>query len=1292
MATLLLTAAGAALGGAFGTVGAVIGQAAGAIAGSLVDQALFGETREVGRITDLDVQASTEGAPIPRLFGRARVAGQVIWATRFEEEADSAGGKGLGPKVRTYRYYANVAIGLCEGPVAHIGRVWANGTLVDLTRVAMRVHPGGEDGEPDGLILAKEGDAPAYRGTAVVVFEHFPLRDYGNALPQFTFEVIRPVGRLERRIRAVSLIPGATEYGYAAEEVQRLPGEGRAESENRHAVHAGSDLEAALDELQAVLPELEAVSLVVAWFGDTLDCAACALRPKVEYSGKATSVPWRAGGLERADALEVSRVAGEVAYGGTPSDASVVDAIKALKARGLAVTFYPFVMMDVPPGNDLQDPSGGTGQPAFPWRGRITVSPAPGRPGSPDGKPAAAAAVDAFVGTAAPGDFSVSGATVAYAGPAEWTLRRMILHYAALCAAAGGVDSFLIGSEFRGLGHVRREDRRYPFVEALVDLAVDVRAMLGPQTRIGYAADWSEWFGHQPDDGSGDVAFHLDPLWAHPAIDFVGIDAYFPLSDWRDGEHADRAVASGPLDLDHLAGNIAGGELYDWYYANEADRRAGLRTPITDGAAGKPWVFRPKDLVGWWTNPHFDRIGGVEAATPTAWQPGMKPIRFTEAGCPAVDFGPNQPNVFPDRRSSEGAAPRFSRGRRDDAAQRRYLEAFLDRFDPSAPGFSADANPRLVPGGPRMVEHARTHVWTYDARPFPWFPLATDVWTDGDNWETGHWLNGRLGAAPLGETIAALAGPLVPGTVDVRALSPVVDGLVVSDRASARAVIDRLAAVFRFRAAETPDGLVLADRDGRPAAALSRDDLAEEPGRPVVEIRRSEAATVPTEVTVTFLDTASEGRQTTVSARADGPARALDLAVPVSAATSVMGGFADALLADLGDGRERHAFALPPNRLAPEAGDVVTLDLGDRVAVLLVERIADGAVRRVEARAVDPGRLARARTTAPPRRRIARHRTRPRPVSVVLDLPATGGDDASAHRPLVAAAADPWPGTVAVSRGRGSGFETAATLSRPAVIGRLAGPLEPGPVWILDRGGSVEVDLSFGTLAAVSDADLLEGANLAAVGSEEGGWELLQFRDALLVGPSRWRIGGFLRGQAGTEALAAVTHPAGTRFVRVDAALARLDLPADAVGAETTLRIGAADVALSDPSVAERAATAGVAGLLPLAPVRIAATRGPSGDVVITFIRRTRIGGDRFDAPEVPLGEAREAYTVDILDGPATVRSLSVDTPAAVYAAADQIADFGAPPATLDIAVRQLSEAVGPGRTARATVTVGVAG
>lgn len=191
--------------------------------------------------------------------------------------------------------------------------------------------------------------------------------------------------------------------------------------------------------------------------------------------------------------------------------------------------------------NPYSDNAAQTGQPAFPWRGRITCSPAAGYAVTVDKTAMAAAQVASLFGSASPSDFAVSGESVSWTGAAgDWGLRRMVLHYAHLCAVAGGVDAFLIGTEMPGLTTIRSGASTYPTVQAFRDLLADVRSILGHGTEIGYAADWSEYFGHHPTDGSGDVHFHLDPLWADPEIDFVGIDNYMPLSDWRDGfNHAD---------------------------------------------------------------------------------------------------------------------------------------------------------------------------------------------------------------------------------------------------------------------------------------------------------------------------------------------------------------------------------------------------------------------------------------------------------------------------------------------------------------------------------------------------------------------------------------------------------------------------------------------------------------------------------------------------------------------------------------------------------------------------------
>ena len=86
MATLVLTAVGNALGGTLGAVGAAVGGAAGALAGRSIDGLIFRPGGRTGpRLSDLQVQTSRYGAPIPRLHGTIRVAGTVIWATDLKE-------------------------------------------------------------------------------------------------------------------------------------------------------------------------------------------------------------------------------------------------------------------------------------------------------------------------------------------------------------------------------------------------------------------------------------------------------------------------------------------------------------------------------------------------------------------------------------------------------------------------------------------------------------------------------------------------------------------------------------------------------------------------------------------------------------------------------------------------------------------------------------------------------------------------------------------------------------------------------------------------------------------------------------------------------------------------------------------------------------------------------------------------------------------------------------------------------------------------------------------------------
>lgn len=1290
MATLVLQTAGTVVGSFFGPVGAAIGSAVGGMIGSTIDQSFLAKTKRVEgpRLDNLQVMASSEGTPIPRLYGAMRMGGQIIWATQFEEIATTkkSGQKGAKQVTTTYAYRANFAVGLCEGPISHVRRVWADGKPLDMKSVVMRVHRGDDGQAPDPLIVAKEGqdNAPAYRGLAYVVFEHLPLEAYGNRLPQLTFEVMKPVGGLDEKIRAVTLIPGGGEFVYDDRVITLHPKPGVTQVVNRHMPTDSSDFVASLDELQAVCPNLERVSLVVAWFGDDLRAGQCTLTPRVETAVKATyPVTWRVAGLARSDAILVSKDAeGRPAYGGTPSDESVIRAIDALKARGLKVTLYPFVMMDIPPANGRPDPwSEALDQPAYPWRGRITVDPAPGRPGTADATAAAALQIDAFFGTAAPAQFAASPSGLLYTGAPEWSYRRMVLHYAHLAALAGGVEAFVIGSEMIGLTRARAAPGVYPAVPQLIALAQDAKSVLGAQAKIVYGADWTEYGAHVLDGGQ-EVRFPLDPLWASSAIDAVAVDWYAPLSDWRDGaDHLDAQTARGIYDLDYLKSNMAGGEGFDWYYAGEADRLAQIRSPITDGAYGKPFVFRQKDLLGWWSSAHVERAGGVELAGPTPWLAQSKPIWILETGCPAIDKGSNRPSCFPDPKSSESAKPPFSNGASDDLIQARAIEAQIAHW---APGSSA--NPLSpVYGGP-MVDPDRFYLWAWDARPFPAFPNAADVWSDSANWTVGHWLNGRLGAPSLDHLVASVIADHGVQGVDTSGLDGHVPGLVIDRPMAARDALAPLAQVFSFGMIDRAGVMTFRHAGGGAIADVEASSLADDGKQPLVARMRAQETELPRAVTIAFADPDADYKSAVeTSRRLETHSRAevrLDAALVLTRGEAARR--ADIVLQDSWIARETASFALPPSRIALEPGDLVRLNTDGRPRLHLVTRTADAGKRMLEARRVEPlvferpggARAASGFVSSDPDAL---------PHAKLIDLPLLKG--ASPIFQWLAATAKPWPGPLNVWRSTdGTSFSLVGLIEAPATMATLLEPLELGPVNRWDRAGSLLVEVAgSGDFVSRGEAEVLDGANAVAVRRPDAGWEVLQFTTATPVSEGVLRLSGLLRGQLGTDATNVAIAP-GADVVLIDEALRPCVVSAEDVARPLIWRVGKASLDVGDDAVVELQQAAGTTVLRPYSPAHVRAIRRPEG-TYFSWIRRTRVDGDSWEG-EVPLGEESEAYQIDLLDGGVVKRTLSQAVPPLFYRANEELADFGSLQASFVLNLYQLSASIGRGSPKKVIVHV----
>ncbi|WP_370228851.1 glycoside hydrolase TIM-barrel-like domain-containing protein, partial [Cognatishimia sp.] len=763
-------------------------------------------------------------------------------------------------------------------------------------------------------------------------------------------------------------------------------------------------------------------------------------------------------------------------------------------------------------------------------------------------------------------------------------------------------------------------------------------------------------------------------LWADANIDFVGIDNYMPLSDWRDGaDHADAGWGS-IYDLDYLMSNVEGGEGYDWFYHSSEAEAAQIRTPITDGAYGEPWVWRYKDMRNWWSQAHHNRIGGVRQATATPWVPQSKPIRFCEIGCAAVDKATNQPNKFVDPKSSESSLPKFSDGRRDDFIQHQYLSALYTYWQTQ--------NPLSEVYGTEMVDMSRAFVWAWDTRPWPWFPNATGLWSDSENYARGHWVSGRVTHRSLASVVREVCDA-AGVDADVDDLTGVVRGYTVAEVTDPRAVLQPLMLHYGFDAIERHGRLIFRMRGTEPAATVLPSETAVNDNLPYgLDAERSASAELAGRVRISFVESGADYRIVSEEAvladessnGVSGSEVALSLLRGEGKAT------AERWLAESRLAQDTVRFSLPLSRLSLGAGDVVGLESDAGLRRYRIDRVSLGDVLSFEAVAVDASLYERPplEPTDPSMPLVAA----PAPVRpLFMDLPLMRDDDA-VSAPYFVALAEPWPGSVGVyAADSDEGYRLNITQTTRAQFGVLESALGDGPLGVIDRGAAVRVRMISGDVSSITDTRLLSGGNVALIGDgTPNGWEVIQFQRADLVGVATYDIRDRLRGQRGTGVK---SWPAGSWFVLFDGIPSQLELEAAQRGVARHYRIGPTRLPVSDPSYVHQVHAFDGNGLLPYAPVHLRA-HPSAGGLEVSWIRQTRLDGDLWDLPDVPLGEELERYQVRVSLGGQLLRQEFVDTPHWTYLSADQTLDAAAGLVTIEVA--QLSARFGAGRTATTAV------
>lgn len=550
--------------------------------------------------------------------------------------------------------------------------------------------------------------------------------------------------------------------------------------------------------------------------------------------------------------------------------------------------------------------------------------------------------------------------------------------------------------------------------------------------------------------------------------------------------------------------------------------------------------------------------------------------------------------------------------------------------------------------------------------------------------------------------LAARAG-LGPADLDVAEIDDEVAGYVVARPVTARAAIEPLAQAHFFDAVESDDRLAFRRRGRAPVAEIPSDLLVPlEDGRRLRE-RRTQEVELPERVTVVYMDRNAGYRQGAHAAKraaapvaATGSREQLSVELPLALRPRQAKRIAEASLHAAWAERTAFEARLPADHLALEPTDVVTLarpaggalrarivgaDLGADLTLAIRAVVEEAEAYVSEAEAGEGEGYSELPIPGAAATRL-----------FVPNLPLLRDDDAlpaGQSRAWFAAAgySEGWPGATIFRGPDRIVWERIARVGGAPAWGALAAPLAiPLAPFATDVVNALDVAMVVGAPESVTTAQMLDGANAALVLRPDGAAELLQFRDAEERAPGRWRLTTLLRGRRGTEVFAG-PHEAGAPFLLVSA-LRPAKLEAAAAGALRWWRAVGVGQGFDEGETLGR--VHGAFDLKPYALVHLRAVRSGS-DVLLSWTRRTRLLGQLRDGTgAVPLGEAAEAYEVDILAGPggAVLRTLASGAPSVLYPEAAIFADFGAMPAALSVAVQQMSAEIGRGFPALATLEI----
>lgn len=567
-----------------------------------------------------------------------------------------------------------------------------------------------------------------------------------------------------------------------------------------------------------------------------------------------------------------------------------------------------------------------------------------------------------------------------------------------------------------------------------------------------------------------------------------------------------------------------------------------------------------------------------------------------------------------------------------------------------------------------------------------------------------------------GETVGTIVADLCrraglgPADIDTTELDDMVPGYVLARAGTVRSAIEPLAQAFFFDGVESDDQLRFRLRGRAPVATLNPDllmPLTSQTGSGWREARKQEVD-LPERLNVIFLDTGADYQQgaqavkrisqphATMASR-----RQTSVELPMALSPDTAKTIAAKALWSAWIERSTHEARLPSDYLRLEPTDVVDVTLPNGTSHRVrIERVDIGADYSVALKAVSQEAASyTANLTAdggsgrPPQLLAGDPATQ----LILPDLPLlrdiddTAGTGSRAYAFTGGYGAPNWPGASLYRSPDGLSWSLAARgrheMAWGAAQTALGAPISP---FATDEVNSLRVFMMVGgeRLESVTQEALLNGANAALLLKANGEPEILQFRTVALQSDGSYLLTGLLRGRRGTD-IYCTGHQVGETFVLLEeATAARVTLALGDLGLARSWRAVGTGQLFDEAQTVTRIHTG-----RDLRPYAVAHPKAvvSGADLLLSWVRRTRIGGELRDGTgTVPLSETVEAYEIDILSGPsgAVLRTLTSNAASVTYPAAAITADFGAMPASLSVAITQMSGVIGHGLPRAVTLEI----